>query len=83
MSNIQRSRSRSYLHYDPERVDYSVTNEELEKLCEGGRNLWKDVCLVSLSLGVPSLINAIVETTRQTAFSLTLSMFLNHLGIQR
>lgn len=79
MSDIQMRRVRSYIHYDPERIDYSVTGEELERLCEAGQNLWKDVCLVSVSLGIPTLINAVVETTRQTPFSLTLQMFLNYL----
>jgi hypothetical protein len=70
---------RSYIHYDPERKDYSVTGEELKRLCETGQNLWKDVCLVAASLGVPCLINGIAETAQQSSFSLTLSMFLNYL----
>lgn len=79
ISPAQRPRARSYIHWDPERVDYSVTPEELEKLREGGRSIWKDVCLVSVSLGIPCLINAVAETTRQVSFSLTFSMFLNYL----
>jgi uncharacterized membrane protein YciS (DUF1049 family) len=71
--------SRTYIHYDPERTDYSVTAQELQTLIKEGQSLWKDVCLVSVSLGIPTLLNAVAETTRQTSFSLTLSMFLNYL----
>lgn len=73
------SRTRSFIHYDPERTDYSVTGEELEKLYQGGQNLWKEICLVSISVGVPTLVNAIAQTTDQAEFHLTLSLFLNYL----
>ncbi len=67
-----------YILYNPERVDYTVTGEELEKLGEGGRNLWKDFCLVALSLGLPCLINAVADTDAQN-FTLSLTLFLNYL----
>jgi hypothetical protein len=80
MSNqIQKPPILSYIHYDPERTDYSLTGEELKELCEAGQNLWKDVCLVAVSLGIPCLINAVAETATQSTFTLTISLFLNYL----
>ncbi|MBM3300633.1 MAG: hypothetical protein FJY85_11830 [Deltaproteobacteria bacterium] len=78
-ARVQEPPIRSYIHYDPERTDYSLTGEELKELREGGQNLWKDVCLVAVSVGIPCLINAIAETIQQSSFALTLSMFLNYL----
>ena len=68
---------RSYLHYDPERVDYAVSGEELEQLCQARQNLWKDVCLVLLPLGIACLLNAVADT--QIPLKLDLALFLNYL----
>lgn len=79
ISGPPQPRSRSFIHYNPERVDYSVTGEELEKLHRGGQNLWKETCLVSTSVGISTLLNAIAQTTDQSQFDLTLPLFLNYL----
>ena len=41
--------------------------------------MWKDFCLVSASVGISTILNAIAATTSQEDFSLTLSLFLNYL----
>jgi len=79
MTNTEPLHSRAYIHYDPERTDYSVTGEELEMLRREGQNLWKDVCLVSISLGIPTALNAGVAIASQTTFNLTLEIFVNSL----
>lgn len=66
-----------YLHYEPERTDYAVSDLELEKLGQGERSIWKDVFLVTLALAVPTLTNAIVAMGDQDQFKITLSIFLN------
>ena len=67
----------SYIHYNPSRVDYSVSEDELIRLRDAGRNLSKDVCLVSFSIGLPCLINAIADT--KDPFILTIGVLLNYL----
>ena len=67
----------SYLLYDPERTDYSVSEEELSSLRDAGTNRWKDFCLVAISLGIPCMINAIHDTS--DPFKLSLDLFLNYL----
>jgi len=83
MSTAQPPRIRSYIHYDPERTDYSVTPEEFQRLCAGVQNVWKDACLVLVALGIPAAINAGMEIAKQShlpeGFSITLSIFLNSL----
>jgi hypothetical protein len=69
--------SRQYIHYNPERTDYSVTIDELARLETAGSNFWKDLCLVCASLGVSCEINAIAGTP--SPFVLSVPLFLNYL----
>ena len=50
---------KNYLHYDPDRVDYAISDQELGDLELCSDNLWKDICLVSAGIGIPTLLNAI------------------------
>src|SRR5438876_12111052 len=68
---------RAYIHYNPQRIDYAVTAEELERLIESGQNSWKEFCLVYSSVGVPCLINAVAAINGQVNFTLTMGVFLN------
>jgi hypothetical protein len=68
---------KKYLHYDSDRVDYAVNEEELILLEEASSNLWKDICLVSGSLGIPALINAIHDTP--IPLVVDWALFLNYL----
>lgn len=70
---------KQFIHYDPERVDYSVTPHELEQLKQAARNHWKDFCLVLAPLGLSCLVNASISLSDQAAFSITLPIFLNTL----
>jgi hypothetical protein len=69
--------ARQYIHYNPDRVDYSVTGEELARLESAGANLWKDACLVCTPVGLSCLINAVASTG--TPFVLSVGLFLNYL----
>lgn len=61
IGEINRDLQQSYIHYEPSRVDYTITNSELESLEHSGSNIWKDVFLASLGVGIPSLINGLVS----------------------
>ena len=77
MTPTQRAPGGRYIHYDPEQVHFAVRDDELKRLAEGSAGLWKDVCLVSLSLGMPCLINAVAGT--KLPFEWSLALFLNYL----
>jgi hypothetical protein len=77
MATPNSAASRSILHYDPERIDYAVTESELQQLAEGGNIVWKDVCLTSASLFLASAPNAISQFAAQDTFHLTIGLFLN------
>jgi hypothetical protein len=74
MENIPQT---NFIRYNPERVDYTLTGEELEQLKSSMQNSWKDFCIACLALGFPCLINAISEASQQKVFSPTLSFNLN------
>jgi hypothetical protein len=67
----------NYIHYQPERVDYSISEGELGQLRQCTDNLWKDFCLFCTGGGIPCLINAISEARSKTPFQATLSFNLN------
>ncbi len=67
----------SYIHYDLERVDFSLSGEELEKLSSMSQNSWKDFCILCLAVGTPCMVNAVVEANKQQQFEATLSFNIN------
>jgi len=69
--------SRSILHYDPDRIDYAVTESELLQLEEGGGTIWKDFFLASASVFLTSAPNAIGQFAGKGAFQFTAGLFLN------
>ncbi|MFH1642791.1 MAG: hypothetical protein ABIC04_07900 [Nanoarchaeota archaeon] len=72
-----KNQSRSYIHYDLDRIDYSLTGEELEMLKNSCQNNWKDFCIGCFALGIPCLLNAISTIYSQTKFDPTLPIVLN------
>ena len=68
-----------YIHHDPDRTCYSVTEDELNNITEKAQPLWKDVCLISFSIGISTLLNAIDRTISQETFTLDIVIFLNYL----
>jgi hypothetical protein len=58
VSDINLNLQQSFIHYDPNRIDFTVNNFELELLETVGDNVWKDVFLATFGLGIPCLINA-------------------------
>lgn len=70
-------KAKSYIHYDPERVDFSLTGQELDQIINPSYNYYKDFCILSFALGIPCLINAIVEISKQQKFESTLSFNIN------
>jgi len=69
--------STNFIRYNPERVDFTLTGEELEQLKNSMQNSWKDFFIACLAVGFPCLINAISEVNQQTVFTATLSFNLN------
>ena len=53
----------SFLHYDPKRVDYTVSADELNQLADGHNNTWKDFFIFCVSFGIPCMANSIPPMT--------------------
>lgn len=67
----------TFIRYDPERVDYALTGEELENLQNNTQSNWKDFSIGSIAVGIPCTINAFTELGKQTIFEPTLSFNIN------
>jgi hypothetical protein len=76
-TTIQTAVAKTFIRYNPERTDYTVSEQELHALQAASQNYWKDICLVSVSVGIPCIINAIAGTAEP--FKLTLGLFFNYL----
>jgi hypothetical protein len=74
---MDNTKSTNYIHYNPERIDYTLTGEELEQLQNTIQNNWKDFCIGAFALGVPCLINSISEVSNQQKFVPTISFNIN------
>ena len=67
-SDMNTASPKNYIRYETERVDFSLTGEELETLKNSSQNSWKDFCIGSFAVGVPCLINAISEINKQDSY---------------
>jgi uncharacterized membrane protein YciS (DUF1049 family) len=65
------------IRINPNRVDYTITDYELDSISEAGQNSWKDFFLVFISSAIPLLINGIPEINLDENFTLSLELFLN------
>ncbi len=59
IAEINKALAKNYIHYDPNRTDYSVNSFELELIEQTGSSIWKDVFLACLGIGIPCVLNAI------------------------
>lgn len=66
IAEINQSLQQSYIHYDPQRVDYTVSNLEMELIQEVGSNIWKDIFLATVGFGLPTLINGYCDYSKLT-----------------
>jgi hypothetical protein len=67
----------SYLHWDPNRTDITITESELEQIRSASTNIWKDLFLLFSPISITCLVNAFSLTPNP--FELTLPLFLNYL----
>jgi hypothetical protein len=78
IAEINRNIQESYIHYDPNRVDFTINHLELDLLKLAGSSIWKDVFLTSLGLGIPTLINGFKAYSNLPPVSnITLDIFVN------
>lgn len=81
VNDINQALAKNFIHYDPNRTDYSVNSFEIELIEQTGNSIWKDVFLGSLGIAIPCLINAISDYNKLTgaAKNFTSDIFLNSL----
>ncbi len=80
MNQQDTSSGGTYLHYNNVHTDYTLSEDELNRLAYGGQNIWKDFCLICFSIGIAAILNGVnLSVNQKTAFVLTIDIFLNYL----
>lgn len=69
----------TFIHIDLTKTFFTITPSELTVLDDGASNIWKDVTLASFGLGLPTIINAVVEINKLVCFTFNTEIFLNSL----
>jgi hypothetical protein len=59
IEEINRDLQQSFIHYDPNRVDYTINNYELDILAKSGNSIWKDTFIAAFGLGIPTALNGL------------------------
>jgi len=78
LETINASLAQPIIHYDPQRVDYAVSEQDINALQNSNSSIWKDVFLSSVSLGIATLVNGIVAWQElETNKPLNLNIFIN------
>lgn len=67
--------------YDTKRIDYAVTESELDALSRSGNNFWKDVFFISIATGVPSVLNIVIYIYNNLEKGITVEILLNSILI--
>ena len=79
IQEINKNLQQSYIHYNPDRVDYTINNLELDLLESTGSSIWKDFFIASFALAVPTIINGYSSYNKMTEKIFTTEIFLNSL----
>lgn len=80
IQEINKNLQENYIHYNLNRVDYTINNMELELIEKSGNSIWKDFFIATLALAIPSLINAFnIYKKNATEENLSIELFVNSL----
>ena len=58
INSLNRTLQESFIHYEPNRIDFTINNEELILLEDAGNNFWKEMFFGCLGLCIPTILNA-------------------------
>lgn len=50
---------KSFIRYNPKRIDYSLSEEELQLIRTANKNDWKDFSILCFGVGIPCLLNVL------------------------
>jgi hypothetical protein len=67
------------IHIDLKKTFYTIAPTELTLLEKGTSDIWKDVTLASIGLGIPTILNAIIEIQKLGIDNVNGEIFINSL----
>lgn len=69
VADLNNAIQQTLIHIDLNKTFYSITPSELDNIEEGSSSIWKDITLAGLGIGIPCLVNAILENNKSTTFN--------------
>lgn len=60
INELNQVATESLIHFNPQRVDYAINENELNALQELGKSLSKEFFFASVGISIPTIINAII-----------------------
>ncbi len=67
------------LHHNPTRKYFAISEDVVERIKRGFESVWRDPCLVSISIGLATGLNALAEAAEKTTVTVspTEPLFVN------
>lgn len=69
--------TKSFIRYNPKRIDYSLSEEELQLIRTANKNDWKDLSILCFGFGIPCLLNVLSGLHNQSYDVYTSATFAN------
>ena len=80
INELKSALSQNFIHYEINRIDYTINDSELSQLEEIGKDLWKEVFFATLGVALPCLINGIISQKKLLEKQpLNTEIFINYL----
>ena len=69
IENLNTAIPKTHIHIDLIKTFYSITPSELQIIEDGSSSIWKDVTLTGLGIGIPCVINSIIQYQKVKLFN--------------
>ena len=66
----------SFIHYQPDRVDYTIDESELKELSNIGASTSKDISFGTLGVAIPTIVNGLVTYSKENG-TISLEVLVN------
>ncbi|MBI3520159.1 MAG: hypothetical protein HY062_12505 [Bacteroidetes bacterium] len=69
LTDLDQAVKQTLIHVDLNRTYYGVSADELESIEEGATTIWKDVTFGGFGIGIPCIVNGIIEYNKVNTFN--------------
>ncbi len=69
VANLNNAIQETLIHIDLTKTFYSITPSELNIIEDGSNSIWKDITLAATGIGLPCIINALIQNQKSPIFN--------------